>query len=111
MVVPILSAAGYSVTAASDGEQALRLRDAGERFDAIISDIDMPGMGGVAFARQIRAGGLWSQVPLIALSGLDEHSAGRIAKDAGFTEHVMKHDRGALLKGLERHLAVNAVAA
>ncbi len=111
MVVPILAAAGYSVTAASDGEQALRLRDAGERFDAIVSDIDMPGMSGIEFARQVRAGGLWSDVPLIALTGLDERNAGRTARDAGFTEHVLKHDRGALLAGLERHLARPAVAA
>jgi CheY-like chemotaxis protein len=71
----------------------------------------MPGMSGIEFARQVRAGGLWSDVPLIALTGLDERNAGRTARDAGFTEHVLKHDRGALLAGLERHLARPAVAA
>jgi two-component system chemotaxis sensor kinase CheA len=110
MVVPILAAAGYSVTAAADGAQALRLRDAGEMFNAIISDIEMPGINGLEFARQVRAGGAWRDLPLIALTGLDDRSDGRQTREAGFTERVMKNDRAALLAALQRHLSVRLAA-
>jgi two-component system chemotaxis sensor kinase CheA len=110
MVIPVLAAADYAVTAAADGEHALRLREAGARFDAIISDIDMPTMDGIEFARRVRTGGIWTNVPLIALTGLDAQDCGQKARDAGFTDHVLKHDRVALLSALQRHFSVLAAA-
>ncbi len=98
------------MTAASDGYQALRLRDAGQRFDAIVSDINMPGMSGIEFARRIREGGAWSHLPLIALTGHDDRDDGNLIRDAGFTELVMKHDRNGLLSGLGRHLSIPEAA-
>ncbi|WP_456307328.1 response regulator [Paeniroseomonas aquatica] len=57
LVVPAIGAAGFVVTAVADAEEALRLRDAGAGFDAVVSDIVMPGMDGFAFARTLREGG------------------------------------------------------
>jgi two-component system chemotaxis sensor kinase CheA len=108
MVVPILAAAGYTVTAAADGAQALRLLDAGETFRAIVSDIEMPGMSGLEFARRVRASHAWLDAPLIALTGLDDKATRRLALEAGFSEVVNKLDRGGLLSALERHLTVTA---
>ena len=64
-----LGAAGYRVTAAASAAEALRLRDAGVMFDAIVSDIEMPDMDGLEFARAVRAGGPWADLPMIALTG------------------------------------------
>ena len=61
LVTPILGAAGYRVTAASSAAEALRLREAGAMFDAIVSDIEMPDMDGLDFARAVRAGGPWAR--------------------------------------------------
>jgi two-component system chemotaxis sensor kinase CheA len=55
LVTPIIGAAGYHVIAASSASEALRLREAGEMFDAIVSDIAMPDMDGLDFARAVRA--------------------------------------------------------
>ncbi len=105
MLVPSLAAQGYRVTAVRDAAEALVLRDSGAMFEAIISDIEMPGMDGCGFARAVRQGGLWAQLPMIALSSRAE--AGDIAagRDAGFTDYVAKHQRDALLISLRDCLA------
>ena len=104
LLVPALSAAGYRVTAARDATEALRLRDAGVMFDAIVSDIEMPQIDGHALVRQIRAGGPWARLPVIALSS--HSSAGSIdaGRAAGFTDYVAKFERAALLASLAQCL-------
>src|SRR5215831_13175358 len=44
MLSPVLKAAGYDVISVGGGEEALALIKKGQRFDMIVSDIDMPGM-------------------------------------------------------------------
>lgn len=100
LVVPALSAAGYEVTAVENPVAALRLREDGVPFDAIVSDIEMPDMDGLAFARALRAGGAWCDAPLIALSSRAERADVARGREAGFTDYVAKYDREALLRSL-----------
>ncbi len=100
LVVPALGAAGYAVTAVADAEEALRLRDAGTGFDAIVSDITMPGMDGYALARALREAGPWRDLPLIALTGRAGPEDIEHGREAGFTDYVAKFDRAALLQSL-----------
>ena len=102
MLVPALSAHGYEVTAAGSAGEALLLRDGGLEVDAIVSDIDMPDMDGLAFARQVRAGGAWMELPMIALTGRDGPSDEARGLDAGFTEYCRKFERDMLIERL-RH--------
>ena len=104
LVIPAIGAAGYEVTAVADAEEALRLRDAGLAFDAIISDITMPGMGGIALARTLREGGAWRDLPLIALTGRAGPGDVERGREAGFTDYVAKFDRAALLESLRQCL-------
>ncbi len=72
LLVPALSAAGYHVVAVESAAKALALQAGGPQiaaFDAIVSDIEMPDMDGLAFAQLLRSGGPWANLPLIALSG------------------------------------------
>lgn len=105
LVVPALGAAGYVVTAVADAEEALRLRDAGAAFDAVVSDITMPGMDGCALARTLREGGPWRDLPLIALTGRSDPADIALGREAGFTDYVAKFDRAALLESLGQCLA------
>ena len=107
LLVPSLSAAGYEVTTAATAENALALREAGRRFDAIVSDVEMPGMDGHSFARKVREGGIWADLPLLALSGSDNAQAGR---EAGFTDYIRKFERETLLASLEQCLAHRSLA-
>jgi len=52
LVREMLEAAGHEVAIAESGELALALLDAG-RFDAIVSDLWMPGMDGIALWREV----------------------------------------------------------
>ncbi|OGG44703.1 MAG: hypothetical protein A3F84_28785 [Candidatus Handelsmanbacteria bacterium RIFCSPLOWO2_12_FULL_64_10] len=61
-----LSARGHRVRTASDGSEALRLM-AEETPDLVISDIQMPGMDGIAFLKAIR--GQFPDLPVILMTG------------------------------------------
>jgi len=100
LVVPSLSAAGYEVVGVEQPSQALKLREQGVTFDAIISDIEMPGMDGFAFAREVRAEGIWRDLPMVALTGRVDAAAVAQGRAAGFTDYVGKYDRDALLTSL-----------
>ncbi len=105
LLAPTLGAAGFRVTAAPNAMAALRLRDAGVMFDAIVSDIEMPEMDGLAFARTVRESGPWAALPMIALSAHAEPRDVEAGRDAGFTDYVAKFQRDALLASLQECLA------
>ena len=67
MLVASLDDAGFAVLAAGNGAEALALLDAGEPVDVLVSDLSMPGMGGLALIReaQVRRPGL----PAVLLTG------------------------------------------
>ena len=105
LLLPSLGAAGYEVVGAASAAEALRLRDAGVTFDAIVSDICMPDMDGNAFARTVRESGAWAHLPLIALSANAEPRDIETGRDAGFTDYVGKFQREALLASLQQCLS------
>ena len=61
-----LTAAGYNVTIAAAGREGATLARS-KRFDAIVSDIAMPDMDGLALLRDIRQTDL--DVPMIFMTG------------------------------------------
>ena len=104
LVVPAIMAAGYAVTTVNNGRDALRLRDAGERFDLIISDIHMPELDGFGLARAVREGGAWAELPMIALSSATSPADIERGRAAGFSDYIAKFDRDALLASLQHCL-------
>lgn len=60
-----LSVAGYATLAAANAETALRLL-ASHRVDMVISDVRMPGMGGLGLLQEVRK--TWPGLPLILLT-------------------------------------------
>jgi two-component system chemotaxis sensor kinase CheA len=111
LLVPLLGAAGYRVTAAASAAEALKLRDAGVVFDAILSDIEMPDMNGLQFARAVRESGAWANLPMIALTGHVESRDVEAGREAGFTDYVGKLEREALLASLQQCLSETVGAA
>ena len=109
LLVPTLSAAGYTVVAAGGAAEALRLRDSGLQIDAIVSDIEMPDMDGLAFARAVRAAGAWAALPMIALTACSSPADAERGRAAGFTDYVQKSKRDALAESLRRCLAEQAL--
>jgi two-component system, cell cycle sensor histidine kinase and response regulator CckA len=56
LVHDILESRGYGVTEAADGEQALELcANPGVHVDLVLSDVMMPGVGGMELAQRLAA--------------------------------------------------------
>jgi two-component system chemotaxis sensor kinase CheA len=111
LLSPVVRAAGYAVTTASDGKEAIARLERGEHFDLILSDIDMATVDGNELARTIRANPQWAQTILVALTArcTAEDRARGIA--AGFDEYLTKLDRDALLASLRSLLSSERAAA
>jgi two-component system chemotaxis sensor kinase CheA len=110
LLVPSLTAAGFKVSAAASAAEALRLREAGKMFDAIVSDIEMPDMDGLAFARAVRANGPWAALPMIALSSHADPVQVEAGRDAGFTDYVAKIQRDQIIESLRQCMAEMVVS-
>ena len=101
MLAPVLKAAGYEVTTATGADEALARLKAGERFDVIVSDIEMPGMNGFEFAEAVRRDARTAQVPIIALSAVASPATIERGRQAGFHDFVAKFDRPGLIAALK----------
>jgi two-component system chemotaxis sensor kinase CheA len=101
MLVPVLKAAGYDVTAVGAPDDALALLKKGEKYDVIVSDIEMPGMNGFELAEAIRADARSAQVPIIALSSMTSPASIERGRQAGFHDFVAKFDRQGLIAALK----------
>lgn len=63
-----LTASGYRVVSAADGEDALRIIRSSIKIDLILSDIQMPNLNGIELA--LRRKREFPDIPLILMSGL-----------------------------------------
>ncbi|HBU96638.1 chemotaxis protein CheW [Thalassospira lucentensis] len=105
LLTPMLSVAGFRVTALENAEQAMELKNRGEVFDAIISDIEMPGMNGFEFAEALQNDELWGETPIIALSSHTKDEDFERGRQVGFSDYVAKFDRDALVSTLIQTLS------
>jgi two-component system chemotaxis sensor kinase CheA len=101
MLAPVLKAAGYDVTTATGADEALARLKAGERFDVIVSDIEMPGMNGFELAEAVRRDARTARVPIIALSAVTSPATIERGRQAGFQDFVAKFDRPGLIAALK----------
>jgi two-component system chemotaxis sensor kinase CheA len=101
MLVPVLKAAGYDVTAVGAPQDALAIIKKGHKFDAVISDIEMPGMNGFELAEAIRADARSAHLPIIALSSITSAATIERGRQAGFHDFVAKFDRQGLIAALK----------
>ncbi len=87
MLARTLAAEGYEVEAAADGGAALA---AVERSlpDAIVLDVTMPGLDGLAVTRRLRAKGL--RVPILLLTARDAIHERVAGLDAGADDYLVK---------------------
>jgi two-component system chemotaxis response regulator CheY len=67
MVSFTLRRAGYEVTEAEDGQQALVLLG-GRAPDCVITDLNMPGMDGLALIRSLRGNAATQATPILMLT-------------------------------------------
>jgi two-component system chemotaxis sensor kinase CheA len=105
LLAPQLTAAGFQVIAMDSADKALTLCEAGEQFDLIISDIEMPGMNGYEFCESVKKQALWQQTPIIALSSHASPKDIARGRQVGFDDYVAKYDRDGLVHTMNETLA------
>ena len=67
LAVDLLETYGYEITPAEDGFKALE-RVKGTKFDLILLDMQLPGMGGPEVLEKLKADPATSAVPVVALT-------------------------------------------
>ena len=89
MLAAVLRHAGYEVSTTNSSQEALEAALA-RRFDAVVSDIGMPGMNGYELARALRSLPEYAGVPMVAVTGFAMYDDRDRALEAGFDTHLSK---------------------
>jgi len=89
MVSLVLRGGGYEVVEAVDGLDALS-KLSGQELHLFLTDVNMPGMDGIEFTRQIRARHEYKFVPIVLLTTESDTEKKQQGKAAGATAWIVK---------------------
>jgi two-component system chemotaxis sensor kinase CheA len=99
----ILESAGYRVKTAVDGAEALRVL-ASESFDLVVSDVEMPRIGGFDLTAKIRADKRLNSLPVVLVTALESRQDRERGADVGANAYIVKSsfDQSNLLEVVRR---------
>jgi two-component system, chemotaxis family, chemotaxis protein CheY len=101
----ILRQAGYRVVEAIDGKDALSKIDE-QPVDVVITDLNMPNMGGIELVKVLRSRSANTSIPIIMVTTVSRESKQDEARAAGVTAWVLKPYRPhQLLAAVEKVLS------
>ncbi|MFZ4284886.1 response regulator [Variovorax sp. HJSM1_2] len=89
VVSEFLTSARMVVETAADGIEAIACLEVAD-FDAVLMDIQMPLMDGLAATREIRRNRRWARLPVIALTAQDQVVSGLATTAAGMDAYLTK---------------------
>jgi len=98
-----LSAKGYAVTVAMDGQQGLEACKKTD-FALIFSDFEMPNMNGAEFLRAVKRIPSYKNVPVVILSTLDDDDVKQRVANLGAFHYIVKPFNQAKLDELFKRL-------
>lgn len=101
MLAKILRRHNYDVTVAHDGEEGLKVlrenmpdpdhpedKDSPQPFEAVLTDLRMPKLDGMAFLKEMRE--TWKELPVIVLTGHGSIQSAVEAMKAGAVDYLIK---------------------
>ncbi|MBI5549423.1 MAG: response regulator, partial [Deltaproteobacteria bacterium] len=99
----ILEAEGHLVTLAADGEEAWAALQR-ERFDLVVSDVQMPRLDGCALTARIRADDRLRDLPVVLVTARGRPEEVSAGGKAGANEYLIKgqYESGKLLAAVRR---------
>ncbi|TAH52001.1 MAG: response regulator [Betaproteobacteria bacterium] len=86
----VLTKAGYEVEKASSALDALKKFQAGVKVDLLITDLNMPGMNGIDFIKEVRKLSSYRFMPILFLTTESQQSKKAEAKAAGASGWIVK---------------------
>lgn len=89
-IVRILKPMGYECVEAGDGAEAMALLKADHAYSAILCDIDMPVMDGLAFLGELSAQAAFPAPPVIMCTTNTAFDKIQAALGLGASEYIMK---------------------
>jgi two-component system, chemotaxis family, chemotaxis protein CheY len=97
-----LRGAGYEVTEACDGKDALA-KLTGQKMNLIISDVNMPNMDGITFVKNVKQLPAYKFTPVIMLTTENQETKKKEGQAAGAKAWVVKPFQPAqLLSAVEK---------
>ncbi|MFL6692196.1 MAG: response regulator [Ramlibacter sp.] len=97
-VAAYLQDAGATVVEVDHGVAVLEQLESGGAFDAVLMDLNMPGLNGFEAARSVRASGRpWAKVPIVALTAHSDAAAIDATRVAGMDGFLVKPVEASLL--------------
>ena len=89
-VANILGKAGYKVEKAASAEEGLRKFATGIAVDLLITDLNMPGMNGIEFIKEVRKLAPYRFMPILFQTTKSQQSKRLEAKAAGASGWLVK---------------------
>ena len=86
----ILTKAGYAVEKAGNAAEGLAKFKSGTKVDLLITDLNMPGMNGIEFIKQVRQKAELRFMPILFLTTESQQSKRAEAKAAGASGWIVK---------------------
>ena len=86
----ILSKAGYAVEKANNANEGLTKFKSGIKVDLLITDLNMPGMNGIEFIKEVRQLPPLKFMPILFLTTESQQSKRMDAKAAGASGWIVK---------------------
>ena len=90
----ILTKAGYAVEKACDAAAGLAAFKSGVKVDLLITDLNMPGMNGIEFIKEVRTLPDYKFMPILFLSTESQQARRLEAKAAGASGWMVKPTSG-----------------
>lgn len=99
----ILESAGYKVKVAVDGMEAFTLLRS-EKFDLVVSDVEMPRLNGFDLTARIRADRKLAELPVVLVTALETREDRERGIDVGANAYLVKSsfDQSNLLEAVRR---------
>ncbi len=86
----ILAKAGYAVEKAANAAEGLKKFNGATKIDLLITDLNMPGMNGIEFIKEVRKLPAYKFMPILFLTTESQQDKRMEAKAAGATGWLVK---------------------
>lgn len=104
VLTAILESQGYQVDTAERGEKCLFLA-LENTYDAVLIDINMPGIGGIDLCKRLRELSRYKGTPIIVITSMDEESSLTGAFSVGASDFISKPVNAVVLAArLKNHM-------